>query len=273
MTSKTQVVFESTEGMSDACRSGLHHLLVACADTKLLLGYHYGEWTFGAPALEAAVAECSLAQSELGHVRLLHGVLKNHFGDDPDGLVERRSPAEFAAVGYLNRPISDWAGLVAANYVVDLAVTRMLHSLRDSSFKPLAMSVAKMLEEERYHIHHGTGWFRTLANDRGESHGAVRQAVDAALASVNEWFGPADRDTDLALVEAGVKDRGDRAICRDLFDDMSRTAAELEVTLQFPDAFESDGWTSAIRRAVPDGPDEDILYHLRGGQNQIFKLA
>src|SRR3972149_5763036 len=119
--------FESLAGMPAEGAEGLHHLLWALADTKLLLGYHYGEWTFGTPALEAAIANCSLPQTALGHVRLLHGILKAHLGADPDGRVERRSAREFASVAFLDQDLPDWASVVAATYVVDLAVSQVLH--------------------------------------------------------------------------------------------------------------------------------------------------
>ena len=63
MTTATPMVFDSAQELSETSREGLRCLLTACADTKLLLGFHYGEWTFGTPELEAAVASCSLAQA------------------------------------------------------------------------------------------------------------------------------------------------------------------------------------------------------------------
>ena len=132
--------FESTEGMTPECKEALRYLLLACADTKLLLGYHYGEWTFGPPEIEAAVAFCSLCQSELGHVRLLHALLTKHYKDDPEKLVESAKPEEFANISYLDNEIKNWPDIVAANYVVDLAVTTLLLSMKNSSFKPLHMS-------------------------------------------------------------------------------------------------------------------------------------
>lgn len=273
MTTRTERIFESTEGMTEACRDGLRNLVLACADTKLLLGYHYGEWTFGPPALEAAIASCSLAQAELGHVRLLHAVLKKNYDDDPDHLVDRRSSDAFANVSYLDRPITDWFGLVAANYAVDLAVTRLLYALRGSSFKPLRMSVEKMLDEERYHVHHGQGWLRTLAGKGDESKRALQDRVQAAVDAVAVWFGPADDEQDHALVAAGVKRQSNADILRDFLTDVAETvkSAGMMVDLERPHAF--GGWNPVTRRLAPGGPDEEILQHLRGTKNEIFKLT
>jgi len=269
---QTAKQYDSTEGMSPACADGLRNLLTACADTKLILGYHYGEWTFGPPELEAAIAGCSLCQTELGHVRLLHGLLKRHYGADPVQLVEGRAPAEFASISYLDSDLEDWAELVAANYVVDLAVTRLLHSLKGSSFTPLRMSLEKMLDEERYHIHHGQGWFRTLCGKSEECRGSVEAAVNRALASVAEWFGPAGEPEDEALVEAGVKSRTNPEVLEDLLADIERIAGPLGVEIEVAKPSRPDGWSPGTRRARDAGPSEDILYHLRGSKNAVFKL-
>lgn len=273
MTTQTEQAFDSTDGMTDACRDGLRNLLLACADTKLLLGYHYGEWTFGPPALEAAIASCSLAQAELGHVRLLHAVLKKNYDDDPDQLVDQRASDAFANVSYLDRPITDWFGLVAANYAVDLALTRLLYAMRGSSFKPLRMSVEKMLDEERYHIHHGQGWLRTLAGKGDASKRTLQDRVQAAIDAVAVWFGPADDEQDRALVTAGIKRQSNAEILRDFLMDVAETmtAAGMRVDLERPRTFA--GWDPATRRLVPGGPEEEILQHLRGTKNEIFKLT
>jgi len=278
-----QNTFESTEGMSPACKDGLRNVLLACSDTKLLLGYHYGEWTFGPPEIEAAIACCSLCQTELGHVRLLHGLLNKHYSDDADALVENRKPGEFANVTFLDNEMESWAELVAANYVVDLAVTTLLHAMKDSSFQPLHMSLDKMLQEEKFHVHHGQGWFRTLAGKSDETRSELGEAASNAVQRVVAWFGPADTDEDRALVEAGVKSASNAAIVGQLLDEVGRFAHELKVDV----GLENNGpsgwrlatqldwhqWQAGIRRVTEGGPDERILYHLRGSKNQVFKLS
>lgn len=276
-------VFDSTEGMSPLCRQALRNLLVACADTKLLLGYHYGEWTFGPPKIEAAIACCSLCQTELGHVRLLHAILNKHYGEDPDELVEKRRPEEFANVAYLDNEIKDWSQLVAANYLVDLALTTLLHSMKDSTFEPLHMSLEKMLQEERFHIHHGQGWFRTLAQKSGATKAALEESANRALRRVVEWFGPGDSDEDRALVDAGIKAAANAEVLQQYLGGVGTLAAALDVNLdliqsgsngwQYQQVPNWSGWNSQTRRTDKSAPDADILYHLRGSKNKVFKLT
>ncbi len=271
MANETVPTFESTDDMSDVCREGVRRLLVACADTKLLLGYHYGEWTFGAPELEAAVAHCSLAQSELGHVRLLHGVLERHCGENVDGLLEEREADEFANVSWLDHPIPDWAGVVAMNAVVDLAMTRVFHAMRGSAFLPVRLCLDKMLDEERHHAHHGLGWLRTLARRGAAERERLERHLAGCLASVAEWLGPPDDAEDAALLDTAVKGCSNSELFALLVDDVRREAGPLGLEVTVP-GVGFDGWSSERRRCGAGGLDPEILFHLRGGANEAFKL-
>lgn len=252
------------------CREPLRDLLVACADTKLLMGYHYGEWTFGAPMIESAVAHCSLAQGELGHVRLLHGILKAHFDVDPDYLVEQRPADQFASVCYLDNALPIWESVVAMTVVVDLAITHVIASFRDSTFAPLRNCAAKLLEEERYHIQHGRGWLRSLA--RNGDHDDLHVAVVLAHVDVREWFGPGDTAADRALVQAGIKAKTDQEILKDVTEELNGMAS-LGPTGMAMRAPQFDNWTPARRRGRAESPSDEVLYHLRGTKNAVFKLA
>ncbi len=277
-----ETIFESTDGMNDVCKEGLRNLLLACADTKLLLGYHYGEWTFGPPEIEAAVACCSLCQGELGHVRLLHGLLHTHYGDNPTKLVEERNAETFANISFLDNEIKDWAEFVAANYLVDLAVTSVLISMQNSSFKPLHMSLEKMIDEERYHIHHGQGWFRTLAQKNADTRAVMERSAKNALESIVEWFGPVDEDEDRTLVEAGIKTQPNAEILQNFLNSLGGLSEKLHLNPEMTRAEDGhwlfnrevkwQGWNPKTRRVRKSAPDEQILYHLKGSKNNVFKL-
>lgn len=254
------------------CREPLRDLLIACADTKLLMGYHYGEWTFGTPTLEAAVAHCSLAQGELGHARLLHGILKAHFDVDPDYLVEQRPADQFASNPYLDEPLRDWSAVVAMTVVVDLAVTRVINAVRQSTFAPLRGCAAKLLEEERYHIHHGQGWLRTLASARGGRQALV-EPLTSALMKTLEWLGPEGVAGDRALVAAGVKTETDHDLGRALLADVAAIATASELPAAAGTGLIWKDWSPGRRRAQSGGPSDEVLYHLRGTKNAVFKQA
>lgn len=263
----------SGDRLESARREALRNLLVSVADTKLLLGYHYGEWTFGTPALEAAIANCSLSQTELGHVRLLHGLLKAHLGEDVDFLLGGRPAGEVAGVGFLDSDLPDWSAVVAATLVIDGALSLVLYSLRESAFVPLRNVVDKMLAEERYHAHHGRGWFRALAA-RGEATRALlRERVEGALESLAVWWGPEGDPEDALLVSSGIKNRSNSELASQLDEDILRLASECGVTLKPRKPAALEGWNPRTRRAGASQVSEEILYHVRGSKNEIFKSS
>lgn len=279
---QTKKRVESAEGLDPACNAALRNLLVALADTKLLLGYHYGEWTFGTPALEAAIACCSLGQGELGHVRLLHGILNAQYGETPEELVEGRQPEAFANVAYLDRPLKDWSEFVGANYIVDLAMTTLLLYFKDSTFQPLHTSVEKMIQEEKYHVHHGQGWFRTVARKSDAAREALAASTAKALHSVVVWFGPPDAEDDRDLVQAGIKTATSVEVLNRFLNEVGALAKSLNVDLGLKKQNGSwqlrtipnwQAWDPVTRRLEKSGPDEEILYRLRGSKNAVFKLS
>lgn len=253
--------------------------LVALSDTKLLLGYHYGEWTFGPPAIEAGIAACSMAQEEFGHTRLLDGILKREFDLEIDPLADDRPPGAIASIAFLDRPLGSWTGLVAANAVVDLALSLVLSSFQGGSFQPLARAVPKMLLEERFHAEHAEGWVHLIESRGGHARDALHDALRRALEAVTAFFGPPGYDAE--MVRSGVRTSDDDSLRRRL---CSRIASLVEDPVTVGLARDGDGWAPAggvdwsgwdpaRRRLDAGGPDAAILDELRGTKNVAFKSA
>ena len=257
----------------------LRSTLVALSDTKLLLGYHYGEWTFGPPAIEAGIAACSMAQEEFGHTRLLNGILKREFDLEIDPLADERPPDAFASIAFLDHPLESWAELVAANAVVDLALSLVLSSFEGGDFPPLARAVPKMLLEERFHAEHAEGWVRVIESEEAAPREALADALARALREVGAFFGPPGHDAD--LVRSGARTTADDALRLRLF---ARVAALLADPAAAGLRREGDGWSlteppdwgawdAGRRRLSAGGPDQGMLDELRGTKNVAFKSA
>ena len=260
-------------------RDTIRSTLVALSDTKLLLGYHYGEWTFGPPAIEAGIAACSMAQEEFGHTRLLNGILKREFDLEIDPLADERPPDAFASIAFLDHPLESWAELVAANAIVDLALSLVLSSFEGGDFQPLARAVPKMLLEERFHTEHAEGWVRVIEARETGSREALARALARALRDVAAFFGPPGHDAD--IVRAGARTTDGEALGRRLF---GRIAALLEdpATVGLERAGEGwsliepldwGPWDADRRRLSAGGPDQGMLDELRGTKNVAFKTA
>ncbi|MFN2382646.1 MAG: Phenylacetic acid catabolic protein [Gemmatimonadota bacterium] len=260
---------------SDALRTTLTGL----SDTKLLLGYHYGEWTFGPPAIEAGIAACSMAQEEFGHARLLNGILKREYGLEIDPLADTRPPERFASIAFLDRPFASWPELIAANAVVDQALALVLSAYVGSSSEALARIAPKMLLEEKFHYAHAAGWVRLLEAEGGPPRAALHAAIGRAARDTAAFFGPPGAD-DEAVARGARLIRGaelrDRLFARlaELLEDPGAgglVEADGGWGLDAPIAWE--GWDPERRRLDGGGPDQAILDELRGTKNVAFKTA
>lgn len=265
--------------LDDATRLGLQTTVIALSDTKLLLGYHYGEWTFGPPAIEAGIAACSMAQEEFGHTRLFNRILKREFDVEIDPLNDTRTPEVFASIAFLDRAFESWADLVAANVVVDQALSLMVSAFADQRFDPIVRIADKMLLEERFHYAHAEGWVRLMEEKGGAPREALRQSLSRAIRDTSAFFGPPGHDA--ALLTAGLKHTDDDALRQRLLDRLANllqepkavglTSASRGWTLAEP--LNWDDWDPARRRLDRGGPDAGILDELRGTKNVAFKTA
>ncbi len=274
--------FASAKNLSPECREALHALLLAMADTKMFLGFHYGEWTFGTPALEAGIAACCMSQDEFGHLRLLHGCLSAQFGDSPSALLEKRTLDSFANVACLDRPLVKWADFVAVNLFADGALTVILSGLQKSAFAPVANFVDKMVEEEKHHLRNAQGWFRTLATYNSQTKAALEEASRWALAPTLEWLGPVHHAMPQTLEQNGIITASWETLRQRFLDWVGALAYDQKIAIgleqtnghwtpTFPLDFSQ--WNPRVRRCTPTQPEEKILYHLRGSKNAIFKLG
>ncbi len=162
----------------------LIELVASVADNKLFLGKRYAEWCTGAPALEAAVAAASMAQDEIGHARSLYPLLQDLAGRSEQ--TEPESRTQFVHVRGLSSTFQSWTDFVAANLLIDTALTILLESAQASSFEPLGQRARRILEEERLHWLHAEGWTRRLAAASPRLKLALSASISAAATDSKE---------------------------------------------------------------------------------------
>jgi len=65
----------------------------------------------------------------------------------------------------------------------------------------------------------------------------------------------------------------DEDLAAAVLDDVQRVAGPLGVEAAMPDAPIGKGWDATRRRTGAGGPSDEVLYHLRGTKNAVFKLT
>lgn len=187
-----------------ATRSALGLLLLSMADDEFVIGFSDSEWTGIAPLLEEDVAMSSLAQDELGHAKALYELLADVAagGRDADRIAYDRPPEGYFHARLLDHPRGDWAHTIARRWLYETADAVRLEALAGSSFQPLAVLVAKIRREERYHLMHMAAWLERLATTDGEPRVRLLTALGTLAADAGSVLAPLPDS--LALELAGI---------------------------------------------------------------------
>jgi phenylacetate-CoA oxygenase PaaI subunit len=186
--------------LDEAVRQPMFALLSSLADNKYVLGRRYAEWCTGAPMLESAVAAAAMAQDELGHARSFYPLLRGFpQGRDVTQMEDKGwQTRETSAMRCLEQRFNSWTDFVAANLVVDSAMTVLLSAAVDSAYEPLRQRARKIRQEEAGHWVHAAGWLRRLPS------GGVAVALSAVWDDAFTWFGQSDDPVVAPLSEAGL---------------------------------------------------------------------
>ncbi len=164
----------------------LFALIQTLADNKYWLGRRYAEWCTAAPALEAAVAAAAMAQDEIGHARSQYPLFRDFTGQD----VEPEGRTAFHSLRALDEPFRSWSEFVAANFLVDTALTVMFEAAYDSSYDDLRNRARRIVGEEGIHWLHGKAWVQRLATAGAGSHRSLSDSLSRIWAETAMWFGP-----------------------------------------------------------------------------------
>src|ERR1700686_2739949 len=120
--------------------AALFAVLSALADNKQAVGRRYAYWCNGAPALEAAVAAAAMTQDELGHARTLYPLLEDFVqAEQEPQQVEPMTRTLHYHLAFLDNDFQRWSDFVAANFLLDNALTTFFEAAQDSSYEPLRL--------------------------------------------------------------------------------------------------------------------------------------
>ncbi len=220
-------------------REAVFGLIARLADNKYLLGRRYAEWCSSAPTLESSVAAAAMAQDELGHARALYPVLRT-LAPDASPELEPETRQRFHNVSFLDQSFGGWPDFVAANFLLDTALSLIFEAGEQSSFEPLAGRSRKVLQEERTHFMHAAAWVRRLATASDGTHEALAAALRRAWAETLCWFGPAGAGDPLA--ELGVLDAPPDALRERFLARVGPTIAAAKLDLPLRAVKKGQGW-------------------------------
>jgi ring-1,2-phenylacetyl-CoA epoxidase subunit PaaC len=169
-------------------KRALVELLYQLADDDFIHSHRGSEWLGLAPHIEEDVAFSSINQDTMGHAVMYYNLLEELGEGKPDDISHLREPSQFrnatilegknGSGEYTENPVYDWAFTVIRHFFYDLAKKVRLQSLKQSSYKPLALAAQKIISEQTYHLMHWEVWFKQLMMSTEEARNRMKAAID-----------------------------------------------------------------------------------------------
>ncbi|WP_017753425.1 Phenylacetic acid catabolic protein [Calidifontibacillus oryziterrae] len=154
------------------------------ADNKFVLGDRLVEIGIGGPDIEATLSAIAMAQAELGHARLMY-----NWTFDLEGLIKKPEIQAQTGRAFQNVvAIHNWITLIAASYVVNLAVDLVIKEIIKSSTRQVGSHFEKYLVEQKDHIIYSEGWAMQLLNDEGAIPRKFKEALSEVQNEVVQWL-------------------------------------------------------------------------------------
>ncbi|WP_342605033.1 Phenylacetic acid catabolic protein [Peribacillus sp. FSL E2-0159] len=161
-------------------------LIETIADNKFILGDRLVEVGVSGPNLEGTLAAIAMAQSELGHARLLYNwgeSLKSGKGNKKD--VKEQTGKAFDSIVQIEEWIQLIAGLYSMNTALNILITALTSHQRGSEIE---LQFNKLAREQLEHILYSKNWALKLLNDGGSIPARFGRAFKLCEQEIITWL-------------------------------------------------------------------------------------
>lgn len=173
-------------------------------DTNLILGHRLAEMCSRGPMLEEDIAMTNIALDHIGQAEALlqyAGEVEGK-GRSEDDLSYLRSEKDFLNFRLVEQPNTDFAYVMARQFLVDVYQCLLYQKMQQSKNEILAGMAGRFLKECTYHLRHSSGWIERLGQGTEESRRRIQQALNDLWKFTPELF--AGRAFEKVLAEAGI---------------------------------------------------------------------
>lgn len=161
----------------------LIELLETIADNKYVMGDHLAEIGVSGPTIEATVSSIAMAQSELGHARLLyHWVEELKTGSKKKIDIKDQTGKAFQSA----IDTEDWISLIANLFITNITSKAILDAVANSEYSTKA--ITKMVREQEDNIIYARSWANQLLADKGLIPEKFEEHYNRAKAEAYDWL-------------------------------------------------------------------------------------
>lgn len=185
----------------------LYKFILGIADNSLILGQRLGELCGHGPSLEIDIACTNISLDLFGQVRnyLQYAAKIAGDGRTEDDIAMLRKEHEYTNVLLVEQPNTDFAYIMARQYLFDEYHLLFLNELQKSADPTLAAIAVKSIKEVSYHRRFSSDWVKRLGDGTAESHQKMQNAIDDLWAYTDELFHQTDADKVMLEQEIGVE--------------------------------------------------------------------
>jgi len=184
----------------------LVHYILGIADSNLILGQRLGELCGHGPNLETDIALTNISLDLFGQVRSYYQYASTLLGGDAteDSLAFLRLEREYRTALLCQQPNTDFAWVIARQFLFDAYHLILVEMLVKSSDETLSAIAKKAVMEVRYHRRFSSDWLMRLGDGTEESHRRVQEALDNLYIHADALFAMDEHDNAIATSGVGV---------------------------------------------------------------------
>lgn len=161
-------------------QQALFQYCLRLGDTNLILGHRLSEMCSRGPMLEEDIALTNFALDHIGQAEALlqYAAEVEGKGRSEDDLSYLRPVEAFGNWKLVEQPNTDFAYVIARQFMVDAYQCLLYKALQKSSDEKLAAMAARFYKEAVYHLRHTSAWIERLGLGTAESHRRIQQAMN-----------------------------------------------------------------------------------------------
>ena len=202
------------------------------ADNSLILGQRLGELCGHGPSLETDIALTNISLDLFGQVRSYFQYAAEIQGDQSseDTFAFLRKEQEYRNVLLVEQPNTDFAYIIARQFLFDVYHQLFLEKLQSSNDQTLSAIAKKSLKEVTYHVRFSSDWVIRLGDGTEESHSRMSAAIEDLWIFTEELFSCTELENEMANSTIGV----DVSLLRETYYNRVHSVLN-EATIAIPD--------------------------------------
>ncbi len=172
--------------------SNLYRYILSLGDNSMILGHRLSELCGHGPTLETDIALTNISLDLFGEVRnyFQYAAKVKADGSTEDDIAHQRGSRAFYNLILLEQPNTNFAYVIARQFLFDVFHKLNLQALTKSTDKQLSAIAVKSLKEATYHVRFSSDWVKRLGDGTEESRAKMQGAIDDLYPFTGELLRP-----------------------------------------------------------------------------------